>query len=66
MTTVEELKQALEKTNRELNLAKAVVETSRDIKRKYPGGKFLWFEEFSAFEAALSAYDMLVTQEERV
>ncbi len=40
-----------------LERLEAVVEASREIRRKYPGGKMLWFHEFDAFEKALAALD---------
>ncbi len=43
---------------REANASlRAVVDASRAIRAKYPGGKMLWFSEFDAFEKALAALD---------
>lgn len=38
-----------------LAAAEMVIEAAKEIRAKYPGGKMLWFSEFSAFEEALAA-----------
>lgn len=47
------------KLKTELAAARAVVEASRQIRAFYPGGKLVWFDQFSAFETALAAYDAI-------
>ena len=43
--------------NDRLAAAEKAIAAARGIRAKYPGGKLLWFSEFSAFEEALAEFD---------